>query len=294
MKARHLLLALAAVATQAFAGTPTIIAPALDGPAPCKKTPKLCSKRLSGSLTAGYATNYTCRGLVASHALAEGDGAEKLQLDLSYDIGRKGFFTLENRTAYTVLSSGHHLLGVQETNIDNELTVETSLKYTRKLWFASLGHQFTHGGLLGVYAKNIEGNSAAVTNEAFLTLGMTPLSWLELGVKISYAFDGMEGFWFEPYVKGAWTLVGCKKAPKLQAAVTLAMSATAGYFPHEVGNACGAQAWWIEAALPWHITKHFVLTPAVSLNWLGCGAQNTGNLYRNHGVVGSVSASYVF
>lgn len=109
MKARYILLAAAGMLSQAFAGTPTIVAPALDGPvaAPTtkadslKQAPTLSCKRLSGSLTAGAATNYTCRGLVASHALVEGDGVEKIGTHLSYDIGRKGFFTIENDTTYT-------------------------------------------------------------------------------------------------------------------------------------------------------------------------------------------------
>ena len=295
MKARHLLIAIAALATQAFAGEPTIVAPALDGTLPCKKTPMLTAKRLSGSLTAGYATNYTCRGLVASHALAEGDSTEHVAVDLIYDIGRQGFFTIENHTAYTVLSSGHHLLGARETNIENELVVETSLRYTRKLWFASVGHQFTHGGLLGAQVKHVKGESSSTLNELFITAGLTPLSWLELGVKASYSFDGMEGWWFEPYIKGSWTLVGNCEQPKLEGVVMAGMTATAGSFA-EGGDISsdGVQSWWVAVALPWHVTENLVLTPILSLNWLGSGAQNTGNLYRNHGIVGSVNATYAF
>lgn len=292
MKARYALLAAAALLSQAFAGTPTIIAPALEGQAP-----KLCSKKVSGSVTAGYATNYTCRGIVASHALAQGDSVEKINVDLSYDVGRKSYFSLENHMGYTVLSSGHKYMGIPGVNIENEFVEAISVKYTRKRWFASVGYQLTHGGLLGADAKFSHNKSHSTLHEGFVTLAITPISWLEAGVKTSYAFSGVNGWWFEPYVKGTWTLVGCKEAPKLQGVVTLAMSATSDFYSSTDINVNGTQAMWVEAAMPWHITKHLVLTPSVSFNWLGCGAHRrsgASDLYRNHGIVAGVNASYVF
>ena len=293
MKARYLLLALAGMLSQAYAGAPCIVAPALDGKMPCKNEPKLCAKRLSGSLSAGYATNYTCRGLVASHSLVQGDSAEKFDLSLSYDIGRKGFFTIENNTGYTVLSSGHKLFGAP-ANFENELTTATSVKYTRKYLNASIGHQYTHGGLLGAIAKHAHGQAASSVNELFVTIAATPLKCLEIGVKTSYAFEGLHGWWFEPYIKNTFTLVGTCDAPKLQSVLTLGLTATSNFFNSYDTNDNGVQAIWIEAALPWHITKSLVLTPGVSFNWLGCGAVNNGGAYRNQGIVGSVSVSYSF
>lgn len=294
MKARYFLLAAAALVTQAFAGTPTIVAPALDGTLPCKKAPMLSAKRLSGSLTAGYASNYTCRGLVASHAMVQGDSTEYISADLSYDIGREGFFTIENHTAYTVISSGHKLMGVPGVNIENEFVLENSLRYTRKYAFASLGHQFTHGGLLGSQIKHGKGEGASALNEVFVTVGVTPLSWLEIGVKASYAFDGLKGWWFEPYAKGSWTLIGTGEKPTLEGVVMAGFTATTGNFGEYAVQSDGVQSWWIAAALPWHLTESLVLTPIVSFNWLGEGAQNTGNLFRNHAIVASVNATYIF
>lgn len=294
MKARYFLLAVAAMVSQAFAGTPTIVAPALDGTLPCKKSPMLAAKRLSGSLTAGYATNYACRGLVASHELAEGDGAEHIAVDLSYDIGREGFFTIENHTAYTVVSSGHKFMGVPGLNFDNELVVETSLRYTLKRVFASAGHQLTHGGLLGAQAKHIKGEGASVLNEVFVSAGIIPVSWLEIGVKASYGLDSMHGWWFEPYVKGSWTLVGTGEQPTLDIVAMAGFTATTGNYGKYDIQGDGVQSWWLALALPWHIMDELVLTPIVSFNWLGEGARNTGNLYRNHAVVGSLNVTYIF
>ena len=87
------------------------------------------------------------------------------------------------------------------------------------------------------------------------------------------------------------------------------MSATANYFdPGHHANANGAQAFWIQLSTPWFITKQLILTPSVSFNWLGAGAQKaaktsllrqqTGDAtlvpYRNFGVVAGVKCTYTF
>lgn len=58
----------ASFAGAALAGTPVKIVAPTPVPAPVATT-----SPLSGDIYAGYASNYTCRGIVASHALAEGD-----------------------------------------------------------------------------------------------------------------------------------------------------------------------------------------------------------------------------
>ena len=58
----------ASFAGAALAGTPVKIVAPTPVPAPVAT-----SSPLSGDIYAGYASNYTCRGIVASHALAEGD-----------------------------------------------------------------------------------------------------------------------------------------------------------------------------------------------------------------------------
>ena len=55
----------ASFAGAALAGTPVKIVAPTPVPAPVAT-----SSPLSGDIYAGYASNYTCRGIVASHALA--------------------------------------------------------------------------------------------------------------------------------------------------------------------------------------------------------------------------------
>ena len=76
MKLSYTLIAAALLSTTALAGTPAVT---------LEQAPEF--KRLSGSLTGGYATNYTGRGYVVSHSVAEGDSVLFAALKTSYDFG---------------------------------------------------------------------------------------------------------------------------------------------------------------------------------------------------------------
>ncbi len=336
MKIRFALLATVLMATQALAGTATTVAPA---PAP-ETTPALSKERLSGSLTAGYATNYTGRGYVVSHAVAQGDSVGFAALKLSYDVGKEGLWTLENTIAYTAPFSGHTLFGnprvgvgymmaqkpgitpaqaqayinatntrIGARNVENEFAVVTAAKYTREKWNITMGHDFVHGGLLGVMAKHFRGQGASNTNELFITPEWTPAPWFAAGVTTRYSIQGIEGWWFEPYITFKAPIIGTPDDIKVAGICTFAMSATAEYF-NDGDFACknGSQAFWIKLSTPWFARKNLILTPSVSFHWLGKGGmkaneishvkQATGNInnvpFREFGVVGTFSATYTF
>lgn len=340
MKVRYALLAVAALLAPAFAAETT---DTLAG------EPVLSGKRLSGSLTAGYATNYSGRGYVISHSVAEGDSAEFFALHLTYDVGAKSQWTIENTLAYTTVTSGHTLYGnptfgpgaaammagamvqagaipaeyagavasqieqqhVKQANIENEFAVITALKYTAPYWNVSFGHDFVHGGLLGVMAKHYRGQGASCVNEVFVTPVVTPTKWLEAGCTGRFSFQGITGWWFEPYISAKAPIIGSPEDVKLAGVLTLGMTATADYFQSRY-FACqnGSQAFWIKFATPYFVNaeKSLIITPAVSFNWAGKGAMKaneksefkryTGNPsnvpFRNFGVVGSVSCTYKF
>lgn len=361
MKVRYALLAAVAMLTPAFAGATD---PAVDTAA------TESHKRLSGSLTVGYDTNYTGRGYVVSHSVAQGDSVEYLAAKLSYDIGKKGLWTLGSTIAYTIPSSGHVLYGnppfsqqgayaaiahktglpfvptapgqtaavlgaagvpgaaaigaqvdataaamtgqkIKEANIENQFSVITEAKYTSptEQWNIAFGHHFSHGGLLGVMAKHYRDQGASVVNEVFVAPEWTPYKWLSLGCKTSYSFQGIQGWWFEPYVTVKAPIIGTPDDIKLLGVATIGMSATYGYFD-EAYSACsnGTQAVWIKLSTPWFVTDNFIVTPSISFNWLGNGGmkankvsefkQYTGNPnnfpFRNFGVVAGISATYRF
>lgn len=338
MKVRNLLLA-AMFAAPAIAGTP-VTAPVTTVD-PLANEPALSAKRLSGSLTLGYETNYTGRGYVVSHSVAQGDSVVYAAAKFNYDIGkRSNLWSLGHTIAYHVPTSGHTLYGgikagenrvpmgaivpgatgyvpagtvLKRPNIENQFTLMTEAKYTRPEWNVSFGHNFVHGGLLGVMAKHYRNQGASVVNEVFIAPEWTPQGdwrWLSMGVKTSLSFQGIQGWWFEPYITAKFPIYGEPQTEgSVLGVVTLAMSATADYFADPY-NACGngSQAFWIKLQTPWFVKENVIITPSVSFNWLGKGGMDANRRshakaysgdptmipFRNFGVVFGISATYKF
>ncbi len=282
---------------------------------------------VSGSFTVGYSTNYTGRGYVVSHSVAEGDGIAFSALKLDFNIADR--LSLHSTIAYTPVLSGHTLYGaaefgptynsfglegpIKEANIENEFVVKTELRYEfiPEIFSVGIGHDYIHGGLLGVMAKHYADQGASSVNEFFINPRYTPTKWLELSVPVNYSTQGIVGWWFEPSITFKAPIVGTPEDVKVAALLTFSMSATASYFS-DWHHACenGDQAYWIKLSTPWFITddKSLILTPSVSFHWLGNGgiaankgsefrqySENPNNVpFRNFGVVGSVSLTYKF
>ena len=117
MKIRFALLTAALAATQALAATDTLA-----------NEPVLSQKRLSGSLTAGYSGMYTGRGYVATQAVAGGEGAEFVALQLNYDVGKEGLWTVGTTIAYNIPSACHKLYGNPNFGPDAWVKVLTEKK----------------------------------------------------------------------------------------------------------------------------------------------------------------------
>ncbi len=294
MKIKYAFLAAALTASSAFAAT----APAED----FATLPVLSEKRLSGSLTVGAATNYTGRGYVISHAVAQGDGMGFGAVKLNYDIGKKkDLWSLESTIAYKAPFSGHTLYGnaplgpnvckaltgytpeqlkaagvktptIGAKNLENEFVIMTAAKYKKDKWNLTMGHDFVRGGLLGAMAKHFHNQGASTVNEFFIAPEWTPAPWVAVGMKTSFSVQGVHGWWFEPYVTFKAPIIGTPENVKVAGVLTFAMSATADYFDGRY-NACdnGSQAFWIQFSTPWFVKDNFIITPSVSFNWLGEG-----------------------
>lgn len=354
MKVRNALIA-ALLAAPAFADTAATTTP-VDSLA---NEPVLSAKRLKGSLTVGYDTNYSGRGYVVSHSVAQGDSVGYTAVKLNYDMGKESAWSLGHTLAYHVPMSGHTLYGnpnvggaaatqlaaaglaqmgitpdtvgaeaygqylagatakakqnkIKQANIENQLTLMTELKYTAQEWNIAFGHDFIHGGLLGVMAKHYRDQGASVVNEVFIAPEWTPSNakWFSTGIKTSFSFQGITGWWFEPYITLKAPVFGEPLTENsMLAIVTFAMSATADYFDSRY-NACanGTQAFWIKLSTPYFVKENFIITPSISFNWLGKGGMKaneesefkhyTGNPncvpFREFGVVFGVSATYTF
>lgn len=209
----------------------------------------------------------------------------------------------------TQQTAGHLNGKVKQCNIEPEFAVMNSIKYTREKWNMALGHDFIHGGILGVMAKHYRDQGASCVNEVFVRPEWTPAKWVSVGCTTRFSFQGIRGWWFEPDVTFKAPIVGTPEDIKVAGVVQFGLTATADYFRSSY-FACdnGTQALWIKLSTPWFVTKNFIITPSVSFNWLGKGAinanktsefrkytENASNIpFRNFGVVGGCAATYTF
>lgn len=322
------LMALAAPAISLAEGTqPVIDTTTKDTPAAANGTlgTDASACPLSGSLTVGYNTNYIGRGIVISHSVAEGDSSEFAALKLNYELNEK--WSIDSTLAYTMVSSGHTLYGnpnfapiygifgitgpIKEANIENEFAVVTALTYREKEWGVSFGHDFIHGGLLGVMAKHYRDQGASCVNEFFINPMWTPSSapWFDVECTVRYSCQGITGWWFEPKMHFKAPLIGTAENPRLAGVIEVGLSATADYFESRY-FACsnGCQAYWVKFMLPYFMTDDFIVTPSLSLNWIGRAAIKANKVseysmlsgnpdnrpFRNFGLVAGISCTYRF
>lgn len=267
----------ASFAGAALAGTPVKIVAPTPVPAPVAT-----SSPLSGDIYAGYASNYTCRGIVASHALAEGDSVIPAGVNLNYKLCDAN--SIVASASYTTLTSGHHLMGDRDISFHNETNFNLGWQNKDGLLknlSTTLGWNLIHGGLLGNFARYDYNatwmsdedvyirNTHSVIQEFYLTLDYgLPGNWFA-GVTMSYAFQGMTGWWFRPHV--GYQAAICSD---IDFVLSAGMSATSSYFDNKsLFMSNGSQAWWLKAELPVKLgAKNLSLVPFVSFNWAGEGA----------------------
>ena len=252
---------------------------------------------LSGEVDAGYASNYTCRGIVASHSLTEGDGIIPASVDLNYKLDDCN--SVVGAASCTFLISGHHMAGERDFSFHNETDFLFGWKNRDGLLknlSTTLGWNLIHGGLLGSFAKYDHAHS--VTQEFYMNLNYDLTQNWFAGVTTSYAFQGMTGWWFRPHV--GYQAAICSDADFVLSA---GMSATSSYFDNKsLFMSNGSQAWWLKAELPVKLgAKNLSLVPFVSFNWAGCGALKVNKgldkgdkPYKNFGVVAGASLVYSF
>ena len=141
-------------------------------------------------------------------------------------------------------------------------------------------------------------NTPSVIQEFYLTLDYgLPGNWFA-GVTMSYAFQGMTGWWFRPHVGHQAAICS-----DIDFVLSAGMSATSSCFDNKsLFMSNGSQAWWLKAELPVKLgAKNLSLVPFVSFNWAGEGAlkANRGSdrgdkPYKNFGVVAGAGLVYSF
>ncbi len=290
-------LTVAALSGAAFAGTKTVVAaPQPIAPAPVTATAE-CP--VTGKVAVGYATNYTYRGLVASHAAIEGDSIIPVSAEAAYALNKSD--SILAALSYDSIVSGHSAFGYDNYDFKNEFNF--TLAYEKKLCpivkglSVTGGYNFTHGGLEGFLAKYAEKNGTghSYTHELFVNVNQKFGNGIYTGITVNYSFAGVTGWWYQPYV-------GFEKA--LCDAATLDVKAgwtlTSSYFDNKMDPwANGTQAVFIKTSIDAKVTDNLSVVPFVSFNWAGNGALKAnstvaGEAVRNFGVVAGASLVYKF
>lgn len=318
MFTRNTLLASLFLATSALAGTETI------APAPAVIAPE-ADPFFTGAFTAGYATNYTGRGYVTSRIGMEGEGIDILALMLNHKINENWDF--QTRMSYRISNSGHTLFGnpdyapayaaygltgsIYDANLENELSIAAEARYTKDKFSVGMGADYVHGGLLGLLAKHYAHKSASSVTELFVSPEYSPFPWMTFACPVHYSIQGVTGWWIEPSVTFKAPLIGTAEDVRMAAMLSFNATFTVNYFKESLG-ACynGAQTFYIELKTPYFVgeQKNWIITPAVSFNWLGPAAMIANENcsyaaatmddayvpFQTFQVVGSISLTYRF
>lgn len=194
-------------------------------------------------------------------------------------------------------------------NVENEFIIRNGLKYTQQYWNVTMGHDYIHGGIPGVVAKHFDNQKDSKMQQVFTTFEVTPVAWFSADLNVARTFDTVQGWWFEAHARLKAPIIGTPEDITVAGIFEYGMSWCANFYD-SAHNACsnGTQAFWLKLSTPWFVNdeKNFILTPAVSCNWLGKGGMKAnekshakvfGNQYkpfRNFAVVGEITATYKF
>ena len=196
-------------------------------------------------------------------------------------------------------------------NIENEFIIRNGLKYTKQYWNVGFGHDFIHGGIPGVVAKHYDGENDSRMQQFWVNGEITPVAWFSADLNVARTFDTMDGWWFETHARFKAPIIGTPEDITVAGILEFGMSWTANFY-NSAHNACsnGTQAFWVKLSTPWFVNdaKNFIITPAVSCNWLGKGGMKANERshmkagagadhyvpFRNFAVVGDITATYKF
>lgn len=278
-------LAVAAFAGMASAGTPVVIQQKPIAPKPP------CEKRLFGTLSAGYSTNYDYRGLVSE--TSTGTNYTPIALDLEYKLNDS--WRLYSDLEYKAIWDKDY-----DAN-NNEFSVELGAKTQR--WLPGLtispNYKLTHGGIMGDVIKYGRDKAHSVFQSFGVgleyDLGAVGADGFFVGASADYVFQGGSGWWFQG-VAG----YEAKFTERFSAIISAEFNATAGFYgAWAEPMSDGDMSYGLKLQLPYKLNKSLTLTPFIGTWWLGSSANNVNikgyekNL-KNFALVAGANLSWTF
>lgn len=245
------------------------------------------SKKFSGALSAGYASNYGYRGLIYDNKA--GGNNTPIALDLNYDFN--DVYSLFGGVGYTAIWDKGDFINENEST----LKIGGSAKWVKGLT-TSLNYQVTHGGMMGEYLKAERGNAHSVFQSVGAGLrydfDAVGVKGLFAEVNVDYVFQGNTGWWFEGKIGYKYDIT-----PRFSAVLTGVAEMTAGYYGNASPLGDGAQSLGLKLELPYKVSKYVTVVPFVGTWWLGDGGNNANKVapqeYRLRNFTVAAGASLV-
>lgn len=258
------------------------------------------------SLSTGYSTNYSSRGLVPHNANT--NHVVPVEINAEYALNKS--YSLVGKIGYQwMMENG--LTHARSSNLSDEGSIFLG---GRKDWHnglkTTLGYQFVNGGLPGAFRVQsdkphyVDGNRlafhSAKPEEHNLILNAR-YDLCEWGLKnwfvesqVQYAFQWNDGWWFENTLGYKYDV--CSRCSLVFSGT---WNASSGYFDANSWNNNGTQGVSLKVEAPVKVTRQFNVAPFISTIWLGEGGQaanrHTGReIYRNFTVLGGFRLNYTF
>lgn len=300
----------------AYAGTNATIV-TYQSPQPVSKllvpvTPKAGTNPFQGSVSVGYATKYTSRGLAFKDSGS--DNVIPVELLGKYQINDKCAAIAGIKYVWMTANRFDH--GRANTGVTDEGSafIGGEHKWNDKLT-TSLYYSFVNGGIPG----SLNDYGARKDSSGFI-FNSSKLEEHSVVANIHYDFDKAENGWFVNsnvrytfrWMSGWWfaNTLGYQyeMTPQMSLVVSGTWNATAGYFAGSSLNANGTQGISLDVALPLKTTQNVTVRPFVSALWLGNGGMAANHrgaterkpyhkvtqVYRNFTPVFGVNAMYSF
>ncbi|MCC8149152.1 hypothetical protein [Akkermansia sp.] len=236
---------------------------------------------VSGSLKAGYSTNYEFRGLIPGGC----NPTAPVRLDWRSD--------LNDRYSVILALKEELFLGHPAVDMENETVADLGLQ--RKFGEASYGafsFRANDGGLAGFASERLFGNGGTTYETACVLrhdLGFLPGFYVQGSA--AYSFYGITGWWFD-----MCTGSDSRLTENLYMGFKFGAVLSSSYWP---SGSNGWQSLYLRVTANYRLFGNIFVEPFVGLHWLGQGAHGVnraygGTLVKGNRWVTGVSLVYTF
>lgn len=236
---------------------------------------------VSGSLKAGYSTNYEFRGLIPAGC----NPTAPLRLDWRSD--------LNDRYALILALKEELFLGNPAVDMDHEMVADLGLQRKfGKATYAAFSFRANDGGLAGFASERLFGNGGTTYETALVLrhdLGFLPGFYVQGSA--AYSFYGITGWWFDMCMGSDSRLT-----ENLYMGFKFGAVLSSSYWPT---GSNGWQSMYVRVTANYRLFGNVFVEPFIGLYWLGKGAHGVNRVYgktlvKGNSWVTGVSLVYSF